>query len=135
MITDLTKKGIKFDRYQLQLKVPIREKVTTDSIFHKMEEPAWHEFMSPFHTGTKEEREEKRALKEEAEYVLDSTRCPYCNRLHLLRRWNPSMVCVYCSSEISLFQTVNIKRPWKEHGFNLDPDRTQAVMDILNRNF
>lgn len=137
MIADLTKHGLDFKKRTLTLRLDalpeLRPKSTEDFLFRRVREPSYREFMSPFHTGSQEERKEKRVLKEEHNYELTDVRCPICGKIVKILPWRRLTCC--CSNCALDVNTLYDTKSYKER-FDFTPrDRTQWILDIWNRNY
>ena len=137
MIADLTKHGVDFKKNTLTIRSDVlselRPKYTDDFIFRGVREPSYREFMSPFHTGSQEERKEKRILKEEHNYGITDVRCPICGKIVKILPWRRlTGCCSDCALDVNaLYDTKTCKER-----FDFTPrDRTQWILDIWNRNY
>ena len=137
MIADLTKHGLDFKKHTLALKLDalpeLRPKLTEDFLFRRVRQPSYREFISPFHTGSQEERKEKRVLKEEHSYEITDVRCPICGKIVKMLPWRKFTGC--CSDCVLDVNTLYDTKSYKER-FDFTPrDRTQWILDIWNRNY
>lgn len=132
MITDLTKNGIRLDRYTLRLHgIDDQTQSTNTALFGYPRNPSYREYMSLFHTGSQEERYAKQCCKEEYEYNGPQVgQCPICGKWTLLRRWRHNHVCSQCSLDDT---KVNKPDWYKCNGEAVD--RTQRILDLINRSY
>lgn len=133
MIADLTEHGLDFKRHDLRLTVPLelRPKSIDAFIFRNVSDFSYRGFMSPFYTGSQEERKEKQALMEEHSYEFTDVPCPICRKFTKLLPWRRlTGCCSDCALDIdALYDTKSYKET-----FNFIPrDRTQWILDIWNR--
>lgn len=132
MITDLTKNGIRLNRYTLRLRgIDEQTQSTNAALFGYPRDPSYREYMSPFHTGSREERYAKQCFIEEHEYRdPQEGQCPICGKWTLLRRWRDNRVCSQCSLD-----DMKVNKPdwYKCNGEAVD--RTQLILDLINRSY
>lgn len=133
MIADLTEHGLDFKKRAIILNTlpALSPKCTADFIFHSVPHLSYREFMSPFYSGSQEERKEKRFLMEEETYRVLDAPCPMCGKVVKLLPWrNLTGYCSDCALDVNI--RYDTKR-YKET-FNFIPrDRTQWILDIWNR--
>lgn len=137
MIADLTKHGLNFKRGQLILflkSAPDFKQHVEDFIFKRMREPSYREYMSPFHTGSQDERFEKGVLREEELYArkLHTVSCPICGKQVTVLPWRDFYACSDCSLEVNrLYDSKGFKETFEFK----ERDRTQQILDIWNRSY
>ena len=132
MISDLTKHGINLGKNKLQLaSIRVSGESYTDSILNlrtNVNHPDAH--MMPFLTGSQEEREEKRCAREEELYCRQHIQCAVCGKVTRVKPWIFNNTCSYCSHDVNRYTT---ERDWDS--FNEMPERTQVIMDRINRSY
>ena len=133
MIVDLTEHGLDFKRHSLALVVPIelQPKSIDAFLFRRVPDVSYRDYMSPFHTGSQEERKEKQTLRDEQNYEFTDVPCPICHKSTKILPWRRlTGCCSECALDIDgLYDTKSYKET-----FNFIPrDRTQWILDIWNR--